>query len=250
MFSRQITSAEKYTIIMDNPSDTIKATSDPATATSDNTEFLASLQPDAFDAVIVAGGDFPTHPVPLAVMERARMLVACDSAGEELVRRGYKPTAIVGDCDSMSAEFRAKHADIIYKVEEQDYNDLTKATRFCTERGCRRIAYVGATGKREDHTLGNISLLDFYRRELHVDALMLTDYGVFIPAAGKTAIRTFAGQQISIFNLSCTQIDGDGLRWQPYAFSALWQGTLNEALGESVTLRGDGNYIVYAAYKL
>lgn len=113
MFSRQITSAGKYTIIMDNPSDTIKATSDSATATSDNTEFLASLQPNAFDAVIVAGGDFPTHHVPLAVMERARMLVACDSAGEELVRRGYKPTAIVGDCDSMSAEFRAEHADII-----------------------------------------------------------------------------------------------------------------------------------------
>ncbi len=36
---------------------------------------------------------------------------------------------------------------------------------------------------------------------------------------------------------------------QPDAFSALWQGTLNEALGESVTLRGDGSYIVYAVYK-
>lgn len=68
MFSRQTTSDGKYTIIMDNPSDTIKATSDSATATSDNTEFLASFQPDAFDAVIVAGGDFPTHHVPLAVM--------------------------------------------------------------------------------------------------------------------------------------------------------------------------------------
>lgn len=249
MFSRQATSTEKYTIIMYNSSDTIKATSDPATALSNNTELLASLQPDAFDAVIVAGGDFPTHPVPLAVMERARMLVACDSAGEELVRRGFKPTAVVGDCDSMSAEFRAAHADLINKVEEQDYNDLTKATRFCIGRGCRRIAYVGATGKREDHTLGNISLIDFYRRELHVDAVMLTDYGVFFAASGETTIATFAGQQISIFNLTCTQLDGDGLRWQPYAFSALWQGTLNEALGESVTLRGDGSYIVYAVYK-
>ena len=210
---------------------------------------FASLQPDAFDAVIVAGGDFPTHSVPLAVIEHARMLVACDSAGEELVRRGFKPTAIVGDCDSMSAEFRAEHADLINKVEEQDYNDLTKATRFCIGRGCRRIAYVGATGKREDHTLGNISLIDFYRRELHVDAVMLTDYGVFLAASGETTIATFAGQQISIFNLTCTQLDGDGLRWQPYAFSALWQGTLNEALGESVTLRGDGSYIVYAVYK-
>ena len=36
------------------------------------------------------------------------------------------PTAIIGDCDSMSQEFLTAHRDIIYKVDEQDYNDLTK----------------------------------------------------------------------------------------------------------------------------
>lgn len=94
---------------------------------------FASLQPDGFDAVVVAGGDFPTHAVPLTLVEQSRMLVACDSAGEELIRRGYMPTAIIGDCDSMSQEFLTAHRDIIYKVEEQDYNDLTKATRFCVD---------------------------------------------------------------------------------------------------------------------
>ena len=186
---------------------------------------FASLQPDGFDAVVVAGGDFPTHAVPLTLV------------------------AIIGDCDSMSQEFMTAHRDIIYKVEEQDYNDLTKATRFCVERGCRRIAYVGATGKREDHTLGNISLLDFYRREMHIAAFMATDHGVFLSASGTTELATFAGQQVSIFNLTCSHLEGDGLRWQPYAFAAMWQGTLNEATGESITLRGDGSYMVYGVYE-
>ncbi len=149
----------------------------------------------------------------------------------------------------MSQEFLTAHRNIIYKVEEQEYNDLTKATRFCVERGCRRIAYVGATGKREDHTLGNISLLDFYRREMHIAALMATDNGVFLSASGTTELATFAGQQVSIFNLTCSHLEGDGLRWQPYAFAAMWQGTLNEATGESITLHGDGSYMVYGVYE-
>ncbi|WP_278856704.1 hypothetical protein [Leyella stercorea] len=122
-------------------------------------------------------------------------------------------------------------------------------SRSSNRRGCRRIAYVGATGKREDHTLGNISLLDFYRREMHIAALMATDHGVFLSASGTTELATFAGQQVSIFNLTCSHLEGDGLRWQPYAFAAIWQGTLNEATGESITLRGDGSYMVYGVYE-
>ena len=210
---------------------------------------FASLQSDAFDAVIVANGDFPTHAVPLALIGGARMLVACDAAGEQLLRRGIVPTAIVGDCDSMSAAFRQQYKDIIHRVDEQDYNDLTKATRFCISHGCRSIAYVGCTGKREDHTLGNISLLHFFLCELHIVPVMFTDYGWFVPASGSTVFRTFARQQISIFNLSCTHLEGEGLRWQPYPFNALWQGTLNEATGDKVTLRGDADYIVFLTYE-
>lgn len=210
---------------------------------------FASLQSDAFDAVVIANGDFPTHAVPLALIGGARMLVACDAAGEQLLRRGIVPTAIVGDCDSMSDAFRQQYKDIIYRVDEQNYNDLTKATRFCISRGCRHIAYVGCTGKREDHTLGNISLLHFFLCELHIAPVMFTDYGTFVPAFGETSFRTFARQQISIFNLSCTHLEGEGLRWQPYPFKALWQGTLNEATGDAVTLRGDADYIVFLTYE-
>lgn len=202
-----------------------------------------------FDAVVVASGDFPTHPVPLGILAKARHIVACDSAGEALFVHGFAPEAVIGDCDSMSAAFRSEHSDIVCKVDEQDYNDLTKATRFCIERGWRRIVYVGCTGRREDHTLGNISLMSFYHTQLGVNPVMLTDYGTFVPARGVATFRSFARQQVSIFNISCTRLEGKGLRWQPYAYRQMWQGTLNEALGEEFTLQGDGEYIVYMTHE-
>lgn len=202
-----------------------------------------------FDAVIMCSGDYPTHSIPLGILRAASYLVACDDAGERLVDKGILPDAIVGDGDSMSASFRRKYADIIHMVDEQDYNDQTKATRFCVAHGFRRIAYIGSTGRREDHTIGNISLLQYYRRELGVEPVMITDYGTFVPCVGIAAFATFARQQVSIFNLTCRALTGSGLRWQPYAARELWQTTLNEATGDKVTLEGDGEYIVYLTHE-
>ena len=42
---------------------------------------------------------------------------------------------------------------------------------------------MGATGKQEDHTLGNISLLIDYMKA-GAQVTMLTDHGMFIPASG------------------------------------------------------------------
>lgn len=203
-----------------------------------------------FEAVILCSGDFPTHSIPLGTLRSAQYLVACDDAGERLVRHcGIIPDAVVGDGDSMSPDFHRKYADRIHIVSEQDYNDQTKATRFCVARGLRRIAYIGSTGRREDHTIGNIALLQFYRRELGVSPVMQTDYGAFIPCSGEVAIATFPCQQVSIFNHSCSRMTGEGLRWQPYAANELWQTTLNEATGCEVTLHGDGEYTLFLTYE-
>ena len=48
---------------------------------------------------------------------------------------------------------------MIVHVTEQETNDLNKAFRYCLANGWTDIVILGATGKREDHTLGNIGLL-------------------------------------------------------------------------------------------
>ena len=202
-----------------------------------------------FDAVVLCAGDFPTHDIPLCVLGDAPYLCCCDGAAVQAVSHGLQPDAIVGDGDSLPDDFKRQYSGIIHLVSEQEYNDMTKATRHCIRRGARRIAYVGATGKREDHTMGNISLLAYYLDSLSVQPVMLTDYGFFVPASGSRTFGSFARQQVSIFNVSSRSIVSEGLRWPSYAYSALWQGMLNEAEADTFTLRADGTYIVYRTYE-
>ena len=202
-----------------------------------------------FDAVVLCAGDFPTHDIPLCVLRDAPYLCCCDGAAVQAVSHGLQPDAIVGDGDSLPDDFKRQYSGIIHLVSEQEYNDMTKATRHCIRRGARRIAYVGATGKREDHTMGNISLLAYYLDSLSVQPVMLTGDGFFVPASGSRTFASFARQQVSIFNVSSRSIVSEGLRWPSYAYSALWQGMLNEAEADTFTLRADGTYIVYRTYE-
>ncbi len=204
---------------------------------------------ELFDAVILGNGDFPSSTTPLALLESANFLCCCDGAAVGCISRGYKPDAIVGDGDSLPEDFKETYRDIIHLEDEQEDNDLTKATRHCVRLGFRRIAYVGATGKREDHTLGNISLIERYMSEMGLTPVMFTDYGCFIPGCGTETFETFPRQQISIFNFTCNKITGTGFRWDTYPYRSLWQGTLNEAKGDSVTIEADGTYLCFFTYE-
>ena len=194
-----------------------------------------------YDAVILANGDFPTHPVPLDIIKYAEHVVACDGAACHYPQA----EAVVGDGDSIVQALRNR----LIQIDEQEDNDLTKATRYCIHQGWRSIAYLGCTGKREDHTLGNIALLMRYYREMGIKGRAFTNYGVFTPAQGDCTFESKVGQQVSIFNFGCTRITSEGVKWNAYPYSELWQGTLNEALTDHFTLHGDGYYMVYQTYE-
>ena len=196
---------------------------------------------EEFDAVIVANGQFPSHAVPLDILKGARHIVCCDGA----IHHVPSAEVIIGDGDSVPDEYRNR----LICIEEQDDNDLTKATRYCLSQGWQKIAYLGATGLREDHTLGNISLLMRYYREMNVKGTMFTDYGFFTPAYGNRTFNTMKGQQVSIYNFGCHQLSSEGLRWDCYNFDQWWQGTLNEALTDTFSIFADSYYLVYQTYK-
>ncbi len=194
-----------------------------------------------YDAVIVANGAFPSHEVPLDVLEHAEHVIACDGA----IYNVSEADAVVGDGDSVPEAFR----DRMICLSEQEDNDLTKATRYCLQQGWKRIAFLGATGGREDHTLGNISLLMRYFREMAVESILFTDWGYFTPCHGDRVFESRARQQVSLFNFGCSSLHSKGLKWDAYAYQELWQGTLNEALGSQFTIHADGYYMVYQTYE-
>jgi thiamine pyrophosphokinase len=195
--------------------------------------------------VIVADGSFPIHPVPLGIIDRAEKIVCCDGSAENLVRYGLIPDAIVGDMDSLSNDLKNRFADRIYIDSNQETNDLTKAVLWCCESGYYDLDITGVGGKREDHTIGNISLLAEYSKIAKVR--MITDTGVFLPFQNSCKAESSKGQQVSIFSISpATEITSSGLLY-PLINRKLnnwWEGTLNEATGEFIELEFTGGPVL------
>lgn len=203
------------------------------------------------EAVILANGCFPQHPNALSALRAASVLVCCDGAVKELLANGLEPNAIVGDMDSIPETLRQTFAHIIFANPDQYTNDLTKAVNWCFERNILNIKIVGATGKREDHTLGNISLLVRYAR-LGVSVEMLTDTGVIVPALQSSTFQSFKGQQVSFFStVNATQITTQNLLYPlcNQCLPELWNGTLNECTDSWFRLDfHPGPLIVYRKY--
>ena len=205
------------------------------------------MKNNLFDAVIVAGGEFPTAPQPLEILQSAPYVVCCDGAADRYIATGRVPDAIVGDGDSISAENREKFAHLLHIISEQESNDQTKAMRYLLEHGMRRIAIVGATGRREDHTIGNISLLIEYARA-GCQVRSFTDHGVFVPCNGTTTHKCHKGQQVSIFSITARDLSAEGLLYPIYDFNNWWQGTLNECTGDEFTINAKGEYLLFINY--
>lgn len=196
------------------------------------------------EAVVLANGEYPSHPLPLKILADAPFVICCDGGADEYIRRGHVPDVIIGDGDSLSEENRRKYAPILHRVSDQESNDQTKAVNYLLAQGKRRIAIVGATGKREDHTLGNISLLiDYMRAGAHV--CMITDYGVFIPCRDTCTFPCHPGQQVSIINFTARGLQGTGLVYPLSDFTNWWQGTLNECTGQEFTIKAQGEYLMF-----
>ncbi len=204
-----------------------------------------------YDCVIVANGRFPSAPLPLEELRKATALIVCDGAIRKIHEAGLEPLAVIGDLDSIPPELHNLYAEKIHSSADQETNDLTKAVRFVRQAGFRRPLILGATGLREDHTLGNISLLIEYA-ELFDRIEMLSDYGLFTPLLHSATLTSNPGQQISLFSLHPGgEITTQGLRWEVTArqFTNWWQGTLNQALGAEFTLTLDqgAQVVVYRA---
>ena len=227
-------------------------------------------------ALILADGAFPTTHARQELLKVAPVIICCDGAVGKLLDFGREPVAIVGDMDSISPELKAQLADRIHQETEQETNDLTKAVNYCISQGYDEIAILGATGLREDHTLGNIALLADYAQKLK-SVCLLTDYGRIdafrsgmsvddYNAPGLDAMapevcttrngaftvarfQSFQGQQVSIFSLTPeSKISSLGLKYplENRNLTSWWQGTLNESSGEQFSLSIDqGIVLVY-----
>lgn len=203
------------------------------------------LKQNEIEVVILAEGEYPTHEIPLGILTRCEKVICCDGAANTYIKMGKLPMATIGDGDSINEDLKEKLHFI--QVDDQETNDLTKAVNYAKDLGYKNIAILGATGKRECHTIGNISLLMEYKR-MGLNVIMYTDYCSIFPCKDYIKFDSKIGEQVSIINFGAKNLTSKGLKYPIYDFTALWQGTLNECTTEECSISADGEFLVILDY--
>ena len=201
----------------------------------------------------MGNGQFPKKEYPLYLLESADYVVCCDGALDTYLRHFSgrnlrRPDAVVGDMDSLSKKTAERFRDIAVKIDEQETNDQSKAFHYILEHfpDVDTIHILGATGKREDHTIGNLSLLMEYAREMRrqdcgrtVSVDIVSDWSTAFAITDTCTLDVGEGRSVSIICPdNSLNIKSEGLVWPTdnVVFDNLWQATLNRASADRISL--------------
>ena len=205
------------------------------------------------NVVIICDGTFPKSEFPRYLIRTADFVICCDGALRKYLRNSKDifgetklPDLVIGDMDSRSASMKRKYSDIIVQVDEQEHNDQTKAFRWALENisDIEHIYILGATGEREDHTIGNVSLLMEYARTfdlvgMGIEVEMITDRATIFAVTDTFEMDCGIGRSVSIFSPdNSLKIHSEGLEWplDNVVFDNWWKATLNKASADRVRL--------------
>ena len=196
--------------------------------------------------VILCNGAVPTEAYPLYLLDSAEGVVCCDGALVRWLEHSpeARPVAVVGDMDSLPQDLQERFADVLVREAEQDTNDMTKAMRWVLREHpeVSEIVMLGATGLREDHTIGNLGLLMEYTRMFDLSGRrvsMVSDYGTAFAITDSCELHLGEGRRISLFSAdNSLRITSEGLEWplDNVVFDAWWKATLNRTSAPIVSL--------------
>lgn len=196
--------------------------------------------------VILCNGLFPSDPYPLYLLDSAEGVVCCDGALNQLLAHNpsARPLAVVGDMDSLPPEQQNAFRDILVAVAEQDDNDLTKAMSWVLREHpeVQDIVILGATGLREDHTVGNLGLLMEYTRLFDLGGRkvsLVSDFGTAFAITGSCDLHLGEGRRFSFFTAdNSLKVTSTGLQWplDDVVFDAWWKASLNRTTDPVVSL--------------
>ena len=200
--------------------------------------------------IILANGDYPLHPIPVQKINEAGAIICCDGAVNQLIVNKLEPDVIIGDLDSLDSSIKKKYSNKIIHLPDQDENDLRKAIRWAEDEGIKEATILGATGKRDDHSVANIFILLQFSTSLN--CTLITNHGIFNTTKGREEFQSSIGQQVSLFSADPEiEITSINLKYNFISknLTNLYCGSLNESISETFTLiLSHGKILVYQEF--
>lgn len=154
--------------------------------------------------LVITGGKLDIAFAQLFLKQYAfDTLIAVDAGLAWVDALGLVPDYVVGDLDTANSRLIAKYKElpfIVWEVHQPKKNetDTELARSRALTIGCEEIAFLGATGGRADHTLGNIHIL-YACMQKGVDAYLVDEQNkIYLLDEGKTFCQgTVWGNYIS-----------------------------------------------------
>ncbi|MCI0450669.1 MAG: thiamine diphosphokinase [Chlorobi bacterium] len=143
-------------------------------------------------------------------------IVACDGASNFLYRYKIIPHYITGDFDAIKSgvlRYYKTKGVTIKKIRDQNTNDLEKALKLALSKKFSKILIIGATGKRLDHTINNLSVLKRYSKKADIKFYDNTFEMFFLNKS--TEFKYRKGEVVSLLALpKAAGIKTQGLKWK------------------------------------
>jgi len=174
-------------------------------------------------------------PIKLPNLDDYHMVCATDGAYQFLKENNITPDFISGDFDSL--QHLPERIEVI-NTPNQDYTDFDKILKILFNRGYRNIHVYGASGKEQDHFLGNLHTAIQWKTKLNMT--FFDNYGSYFLAEKHTQLSNCKDKTISLVPLNTvTDISTSGLKY-PLKNEALTFGTRigtrNVAIDDAVTI--------------
>lgn len=135
------------------------------------------VRDDQEPALIIANGEACSLELMNQLLEWNPLVIVLDSAIKRVIELNIKIDVLIGDFDREFDAMKYKELqypiDIIH-IKDQNSTDLEKAFKFLINRNIPMVNVIWATGKRMDHTLGNVTCLPKYNDSLKI--VILDDY--------------------------------------------------------------------------
>jgi thiamine pyrophosphokinase len=192
------------------------------------------------NALIIANGVPPSKALARRLADEAAFVLCADGGANHAVRLGVLPDLVIGDLDSITAATKRALSSVPrLRIREQYSTDLEKAIRYALRRKATTITVLGATGKRIDHTAGNLGC--FRRFGERCNLRFVDDDGELSTVGRSTSLVTRPGEVLSLIPLGpCTGVTTSGLRYGLRGATlelGVREGTSNLATGARVTVR-------------
>ncbi|MFH1133217.1 MAG: thiamine diphosphokinase [Nanoarchaeota archaeon] len=160
-------------------------------------------------------------------------IIATDGGARHLEALGLHPKAVIGDMDSISAELKAKHADVLIRNDDQDFSDAEKALHFAIKMGFDKVLFLGFEGSRLDHLLATVMLLREYKEK---DITLLSDGFEASVVRDELSFTAKKGCRVSLIALSedVSGVSTQGLKFplRNARLNSSTHGVSNEATGD------------------